>query len=96
MPSVARRKVAEKLVKSLASIGYRVNSVRPEAEIADKIWCAEGGATKLDVARWGVDCTCEVEGILIPINIGSWLTLTAASKADELPLIQHSHRSFEV
>ena len=84
------------LVAALAEKGLRVNSTRPEDLIADHIWCAEGGATKLDVARWGVDVTCECDGHLIPIKIGSWLTLTAASKLNNLPLIEHGHRSFEV
>lgn len=96
MPSLARRKVAAMLVTALAEKGLRVNSTRPVELLADHIWCAEGGATKLDVARWGVDVTCEQDGHLIPINIGSWLTLTAASKLDKLPLIEHGHRSFEV
>lgn len=98
MPSTARRKVAEMLVRSLASEGLRVNSVRPAELLADHIWCAQGGATKLNVARWGVDCTCEeVEsGTLIRIQIGSFMPLTSASKEKSLPCVWVGPRLIEI
>ncbi len=97
MASAARRKVAGMLVEALKKEGLRVNSMRPEASVADAIWCAEGGATKLDVARWGLDCTCEnTDGALQPVHVSSWLTLTAASKEKSLPLVRHGLRQFEV
>jgi len=72
--------------------------------VAERIWTASGGATKLDVARWGVDslpCLLadpdpDFPDMIVQVNVGSWLTLTAAARAGDLPLIQHTARSFEV
>lgn len=108
MPSRNKIRVATKLIASLKSEGYTPNC-HPQREVgfvADNIWTASGGATKLDVARWGVDMPCLLteppQDILdkgngvIPVCIGSWLTLAQAAKEETLPLIRHDHRHFEV
>lgn len=108
MPSKARISVAEKLIASLRAEGYEPNChpQKAVAVVADAIWTASGGSTKLDVARWGLDLQfrmieppqdCIDKGsTIVPVAVGSWLTLTAAARSEALPLIRHSHRKFEV
>lgn len=107
MPSRNRIRVAEKLIASLEAEGYTPNchAQRAVSYVAENIWTATGGATKLDVARWGVDMPCllidppqdviDHQSNVVPISIGSWLTLAQAAKSPSLPLIRHDHRHFE-
>jgi len=107
MPSRNKIRVAQKLIASLEVEGYTPNchAQRAVSYVAEKIWTASGGATKLDVARWGVDVPCLLTeppendfykgNLVVPVSVGSWLTLAQAAKGGNLPLIRHSHRSFE-
>lgn len=107
MPSQNRLKVAKKLIAALEKEGYSPNChVQRSVEyVAENIWVASGGATKLDVARWGIEMPCllinppadmlDKQSDIVPVCVGSWLTLAQAAKGETLVLIRHDHRHFE-
>lgn len=97
MASVARMKVAKMLISALALEGLRVNGMHQVAKVADDIWFAEGGATKLDVARWGVDCMCSDNGgTLRRIHVSSFSTLRYSSMQQKLTIIGRDGYTYEV
>ncbi len=96
MASVARMKLANLLIAALKEEGITVNGMYKQQRVADDIWVQSGGATKLDVARWGAELNCIWHGNLCRIQVSSFLTLTAASKMKKITFIHHSGRDFEV
>lgn len=91
-----RKKVAALLLEAFQEQGYVVAPDQTVDKVAENIWTAEGGATKLDVARWGVVVSCMSDEIRIRIHIGSFATLAQAASEKTLPLIGLRGNSYEV